>query len=286
MARRSVLEALLLRRKKARAAHSRQSLARVRAKAQREPKAAQLAYLKLARKFVAKFQALVEARVLPLVQDDTSPRYREATSSVSIALEEWIDGPEYTGELAQIFASVDEHGRKEMSKVTNVDFKGTGFEAQRRTWVKSNVNLIKSVSFEQLEAMRQMVEASVTGQLRVENLRAELMQRFDMTKARASLIARDQTLKLNSQLAQARATSIGVRTYTWITSRDERVRGRPGGKWAKSQSNHWALDGKVFSYADPPVTNPKTGARNHPGGDYQCRCVAVPNTDELLGLDE
>jgi SPP1 gp7 family putative phage head morphogenesis protein len=235
---------------------------------------------------LTKFQQLVENLLFPLVTDDVKPQYREATSSVSLQLEEWLDGPAYAGELAQIFNRVDEHGRTEMSRVMGIDFKGSGFEAQRRTWVKSNVKLIKSVSFEKLEAMREMVEASVTGQSRVENLRGALMAQFDLTKARASLIARDQTLKLNSQLAQARATSIGVRTYTWVTSRDERVRGRPGGKWANSAANHWALDGKVFSYADPPVTNPRTGERNHPGQDYQCRCIAVPNTDELLGLDE
>src|SRR5690606_35480604 len=63
-------------------------------------------------------------------------------------------------------------------------------------------------------------------------------------------------------------------------------RGRPGGVWAKSQANHWILDGTRQRWAVAPVTNPRTGARNHPGKDYQCRCTATPVVDHLLGDDE
>jgi SPP1 gp7 family putative phage head morphogenesis protein len=135
--------------------------------------------------------------------------------------------------------------------------------------------LIKSVSFERLGEVQKIVEESVLSGERHEGLRDKLIAQFGVTKSRASLIARDQTLKLTSQLNQQRATSVGVQTYTWITSRDERV--RPG---------HKALDGTIQRYDSPPVTNPRTGERNHAGEDYQCRCVAAPNTDELLGIDE
>jgi SPP1 gp7 family putative phage head morphogenesis protein len=125
-----------------------------------------------------------------------------------------------------------------------------------------------------LKDMEAILNGVLPGQDRVEDVRGRLMDKFGLSKSRADLIARDQTLKLNSQLSQARATSVGVTSYTWVTSRDERVR-----------SGHAALHGKVFRYDTPPVTNPRTGEVNHPGGDFQCRCVAVPNTDELLGLD-
>lgn len=213
--------------------------------------------------------------MLPLVQDDTSPRYREANSAVAVALDEWVDGPEYTGELGQIFTGADEHSRREMSRVMRIDFGKLGHAAQQQTWVRNNVRLIKSVSFERLEAVRATVEESVLSGERHEGLRDKLIAQFGVTKSRASLIARDQTLKLTSQLNQQRATSVGVQTYTWITSRDERV--RPG---------HKALDGTIQRYDSPPITNPRTGERNHAGFDYQCRCVAAPNTDELLGIDE
>lgn len=45
---------------------------------------------------------------------------------------------------------------------------------------------------------------------------------------------------------------------------------------------HQELDGTEQSWDDPPVTN-EDGDRNHPGEDYQCRCVAYPILDELDG---
>lgn len=52
--------------------------------------------------------------------------------------------------------------------------------------------------------------------------------------------------------------------YMWRTMRDKKVR-----------SMHAALEGQVFSYDDPPITN-EDGDRNNPGEDYNCRCVGDP----------
>lgn len=102
------------------------------------------------------------------------------------------------------------------------------------------------------------------------------------SESHAELLARDQTLKLNADVTQFRARALGANKYTWITSNDERVRGRPGGKWADSQSNHWRLHGKVFEFNNPPVTNEEKGIRLNPGRDYQCRCIAVPDLTHVF----
>jgi len=67
---------------------------------------------------------------------------------------------------------------------------------------------------------------------------------------------------------QHRQTAAGVSRYEWSSSADERVRPR-----------HRELDGQTFSWDDPPVTN-DDGDTNHPGEDYQCRCIAVPVLDD------
>ncbi|MDD0884230.1 phage head morphogenesis protein, partial [Xylella fastidiosa subsp. multiplex] len=36
------------------------------------------------------------------------------------------------------------------------------------------------------------------------------------------------------------------------------------------REDHAAHDGTVFRWSDPPATG-------HPGQDYNCRCVAIPN---------
>lgn len=246
-------------------------------------------YLRLVKTWLAKFRALVESQILPLAsfslgeRTDAHPKYQEATRSVAIALDEFAES-DLTPGLLDVFNETSKHATREMSRVLGVSFKDIGFPQQRKQWLKQNVALIKSVSFDRLKDMEAILNGALPGQDRVEDVRGRLMDEFGLSKSRAELIARDQTLKLNSQLSQARATSLGVTTYTWVCSRDERVRGNPSGKYPNSAENHWTLHGKIFRYDTPPVVNLRTGETAHPGGSYQCRCVGVPNTDELLGL--
>jgi SPP1 gp7 family putative phage head morphogenesis protein len=141
-----------------------------------------------------------------------------------------------------------------------------------------NVRLIKSLAGKQLDTIHDVLEKSESVGARVEDLRDELMSTFGVTKAKAALLARDQTLKLHSAITQERQQQAGIAEYRWSTSRDERVRGRPGGKWPDGL--HWQLEGKIFRWDDPPVIS-KDGRRGHPGEDYQCRCVAVPILPKL-----
>jgi len=116
----------------------------------------------------------------------------------------------------------------------------------------------------------------------VKELSRRIREATGTSESHAELLARDQTLKLNADVTQFRARSLGADRYTWITSNDERVRGRPGGKWADSKSNHWKLHGKVFEFAKPPITNEEKGIRLNPGRDFQCRCIAVPDLSHVF----
>lgn len=132
---------------------------------------------------------------------------------------------------------------------------------------RANVELIGSVAEQQIDQVFEVVSEAVRAGSRVEDLAEQIEERFGVATSRARLIARDQVLKANSALTQTRMTAVGVTQYKWSTSRDERVR-----------PMHRELEGTIQSWSDPPVTDPK-GNRNHPGEDYQCRCVAVPFLD-------
>jgi SPP1 gp7 family putative phage head morphogenesis protein len=98
-----------------------------------------------------------------------------------------------------------------------------------------------------------------------------------MVRARAELSARDQTLQLNADMAQQSQAAAGVTHYVWSTSQDSSVREDVKGR---GDPDHAHLDGLTFSWDEPPVTCERTGDRNHPGQDFQCRCVAVPVLEE------
>ncbi|HBG77263.1 MAG TPA: hypothetical protein DDW84_00225 [Phycisphaerales bacterium] len=88
----------------------------------------------------------------------------------------------------------------------------------------------------------------------------------DTTKARAKFIARDQTSKANAAITEFQQTEAGIPAYEWRSSQDNRVVGKPGGKWPKASNihgDHYHRDGKVFLWSKPP----KDG---HPGQAINC----------------
>lgn len=139
-------------------------------------------------------------------------------------------------------------------------------------FTQENVGLIKGVTTEQIADLQQTVQRLVRQGASSAQIRNEIDQIMQDTRARAKLIGRDQTSKFNGRLSQLRQRQIGVEEYTWRTSDDERVR-----------STHAALDDTVHKWSEGgglgPVTvtsGKRAGERNHPGQDIQCRCIAEP----------
>lgn len=145
---------------------------------------------------------------------------------------------------------------------------GEFYRQQTQMWVADNVSLIKSISQETLAKMQDIVLVGFRSGKTTTSIIKEIRQAYGVSKRKAQLIARDQMAKLNADITRSQQEDAGVREYTWRTSGDSRVRER-----------HRKLDGKVFSWDNPPVVDLKTGRRCHPGQDYQCRCVAIPKFD-------
>jgi SPP1 gp7 family putative phage head morphogenesis protein len=138
-----------------------------------------------------------------------------------------------------------------------------------------NVALIKSIPeqyFTQIqgEVMRS-IQPGGNGLADV----TEALKKYDgITMRRAKLIARDQTRKVTTAMNTERAKALGVKKFEWIHS----------GGGAEPRKEHQSMNGKIFSYDDPPVIDSKTGERGFPGQLINCRCVARPIVD--FGEDE
>ncbi|MFK5165309.1 minor capsid protein, partial [Propionibacterium freudenreichii] len=83
-----------------------------------------------------------------------------------------------------------------------------------------------------LASIEAVLSKAIATGARVEEVQGQIEERFNVSRSRATLIARDQTLKTNANISQLRQQNVGVTHYFWISSRDERVRGTPGGEWA------------------------------------------------------
>ena len=161
--------------------------------------------------------------------------------------------------------------------LTNDAFMGETYKKQLKDWTQNNVNMIVTVPKDTLGQLEAVVLDGYKNGLTVDELRDVILHEYNVSESRAELWARDQVAKLNAAVTQEQHKAAGVTKYRWVSSHDERVR-----------DCHRFLDGKVFSYDNPPeqwyVTKSRgivhTGKYANPGEFFQCRCVAYPVFDD------
>lgn len=130
----------------------------------------------------------------------------------------------------------------------------------------TNMDLyIKDFTQKNILKLREQVKAATFGGLRPGSLQDMIQKNYKVTRAKAGFLARQETSLLLSKFHEERYKDVGVRKYKWSTSNDSHVR-----------HDHKRLNGKIFSWDDPPVVNLNTGKRANPGEDYECRCVPIP----------
>ena len=145
-----------------------------------------------------------------------------------------------------------------------------------RSFIKQNVSLIKSIGTQNHDQIVDIIHRGIRGGKTHGTVAEEIFGRFDVSKSKARLIARDQIAKLNSDLSKQRLSDAGIKKYYWDTAHDERVRGRPDGLYPKARPSHWAQQGKIYDLDGPGAPN-----LGHPGQPIQCRCVMVPVFDRF-----
>lgn len=222
--------------------------------------------------------ALVREHVLPVVArapaadtsraDGIDDDLRDALSRVRILFAREVSDGKIRNLCATVAGQVDRHSHLEQSgagRVVGVDIVKTDrhVKAALPVWTRANAGLIKRTGGIVDETVTQIGDVARKGFAqgrRHERIAEDIADRLGVAKSRATLIARDQTNKLNGQLARSRQEAAGVKRYAWSTSRDERVR-----------QSHAVLEGQVFAWQGDP-----TPPEGHPGEPIQCRCVPLP----------
>lgn len=177
--------------------------------------------------------------------------------------------------IKQIMLAVDRFNRKQFHAVFRSVFGVDIFTTEPfladllAAWEAENIKLIKSIPSQYLDQLHGKIVAAVRAGKSSKMIAEVVRETFDLPRNRAKLIARDQIGKLNGQLTMARQKNIGVKSYVWRTSLDERVR-----------EEHKHREGEKFSWDEPP----KDG---HPGNPINCRCSAeavFPDLEDLKGV--
>lgn len=171
-------------------------------------------------------------------------------------------------ELARLFARSDSVATTDTRRAIAATVRGRGVEqlvmdmptadakAMRSAFIDANVDLITSIDRRYLADVALRVDAAYRDGRPWRWISGELEDRYDVSKSRAQLIARDQLGKLTGQLVQVRNLELGIDSYQWMTSDDERVR-----------RSHERLEGRIFRWDEAPPFG-------HPGQDFRCRCTS------------
>lgn len=133
----------------------------------------------------------------------------------------------------------------------------------------NNLDLyIKKFTQDNILKLRQDIQPHVMAGGRAEGLIKVIKDNYGVSTRKAKFLARQETALLMAKFQETRYKDIGIQKYRWSSAHDARVR-----------HDHNLLNGKIFRFDSPPVSNRKTGARNNPGQDFNCRCVAIPVFD-------
>lgn len=183
----------------------------------------------------------------------------------------YANDPDFARAAQQAGEATDAANRREFQRIIPIQIPRSQQAIANKVdeFRKRNVSLITSVHDDLLSEVDGLVQHAYEHGTRHEVLADQIESRFGVSESRSRLIAPDQVLKLNANIAQDRQQAAGIVSYTWVTAHDERVR-----------PFHRALSGQTFRYDDPPVVD-ANGRRANPGEDFQCRCVAAPDVPDF-----
>ena len=136
--------------------------------------------------------------------------------------------------------------------------------------VAENSKLIKTCPHDMALRFSKLARQREFEGVRPDQITREIMQEAKhLREYEARRIARTESAKASTALVQSRAEALHLDFYIWRTAHDSRVR-----------PQHDKMDGVICRWSDPPDPESMAGERSygryHPGGIFNCRCIALP----------
>lgn len=238
------------------------------ARSPKPSKTAEDQYSLALRRLVREWAKVVRKEVLPAAKAVTAGTRQDAKDpkgagkKLSAAAKRLANASSVGKAIDKAAKTTDKHTRKELIKLGISPDKTPGLTKLFKNWRKSNVSLIRRFLDTEAEKMTTLLEGSFGR--RFESVAKDIQERLGVTSRRADLIARDQSLSLNAQIAKSKQEAAGISEYIWTSAGDAKVR-----------DLHTVLDGQRFKFSEPPVSS-ADGSRGHPGEPINCRCTQYP----------
>lgn len=178
---------------------------------------------------------------------------------------------------------------KGINRAVGVDVSGMlsreGIDDYMQSALSENVSLVTNMPEDYIKRIDVAVQGGMRNGLAPTSIARDIQEATGITYRRASLIARDQMAKINSDITRKRSENLGIKYFKWSTSKDERVSGNPSGKYPKAKIKCYmiskadnGLGEGVYTYKDGAKYAGET--KLFPGHAHVgCRCSSIPMID-------
>lgn len=185
---------------------------------------------------------------------------------INLNIDEATKNINFDDTLEKVYSDINKQFKKTVTDKIGLSINFTADQIRILSQEYTNNLKLYITEFTQKETLilRQKAEDIVLSGTRAKDFTKIIEERFAVSTKKAKFLAKQEISLLTSKFKQVKYESVGVSKYKWSISN---VRTRP---------DHKALNGKVFSFDDPPISNTSTGARNNPGEDFGCNCQAIP----------
>ena len=130
--------------------------------------------------------------------------------------------------------------------------------------ITENVDLISSIPIQHLDEVEELVAGAIHSGTGLHQLTKDLQERFNVTRDRAELIARDQNSKACATIQKVRQKELGITRAIW----------RHSGASSQPREEHVEWDGTTYNVEDGKWSD-VDGEQVWPGTACNCRCVAL-----------
>lgn len=113
--------------------------------------------------------------------------------------------------------------------------------------------------------IRRKVQQAILDGYREIDVQKMLETEYGIMERKAKFLAQNETSIMLAQIKKVHYSAMGFDSFMWHTILD-----------ARERPLHRELNGKVFSFDNPPVIDERTGQRGLPGETYNCRCDLTP----------
>ena len=185
---------------------------------------------------------------------------------INLNIDEATKNINFDDTLEKVYSDINKQFKKTVTDKIGLSINFTADQIRILSQEYTNNLKLYITEFTQKETLilRQKAEDIVLSGTRAKDFTKIIEERFAVSTKKAKFLAKQEISLLTSKFKQVKYENVGVSKYKWSISN---VRTRP---------DHKALNGKVFSFDDPPISNTSTGARNNPGEDFGCNCQAIP----------